>query len=105
MRYEEIPLAPAFVHRLCLSCFAPCFVQAVIPGLPWPRYLVFSAGQTDAGPCGRATASCLGGAAMVELLLKKITYWEEKTHFLLCSVYLNKQMPVFKPNSDSKLEY
>lgn len=42
---------------------------------------------------------------MVELLLKKFARWEEKTHFLLCSGYLNKQMLVFKPNSDSKSEY
>jgi len=44
MRYEEIPLAPAFVHHFCPSGFAPRFVQAVIPGLSWPRYLVLALG-------------------------------------------------------------
>lgn len=41
----------------------------------------FSTGLTNAGPCGTVTANCPGGVAMVERLLKKITYWEEKPHF------------------------
>lgn len=72
-RYEKIPPSPAFVYCFCLSCFAPHFVQAVIPRLALATLSCLSAGQMDAGVCGTATASRPGGAAMVELLLKKIT--------------------------------